>query len=59
MGERRGVYKVFVGNLRPKRSEEDTIKINLEKTGWDGMEWTDLALDSDRWWAVVNAVMNL
>jgi len=23
------------------------------------MDWTDLARDRDRWWAPVNAVMNL
>jgi hypothetical protein len=27
---------------------------------WDGgIDWTDLAQDRDRWWAVVNVVMNL
>jgi hypothetical protein len=27
---------------------------------WDGgMDWIDLAKDRDRWWALVNAVMNL
>jgi hypothetical protein len=24
-----------------------------------GMDWIDVAQDRDRWWAVVNAVMNL
>ena len=24
-----------------------------------GMDWIDLAQDTDRWWALVNAVMNL
>ena len=24
-----------------------------------GMDWSDLAEDRDRWWALVNAVMNL
>ena len=27
---------------------------------WDeGMDWIDLTQEKDRWWAVVNAVMNL
>jgi len=28
---------------------------------WDGkaMDWIDLAKDRDRWWVLVNAVMNL
>jgi hypothetical protein len=24
-----------------------------------GLDWIDLAQDRDRWWALVNAVMNL
>ena len=24
-----------------------------------GMDWIDLVQDSDRWWTLVNAVMNL
>jgi hypothetical protein len=27
---------------------------------WEGgMDWTDVALDRDRWWALVNAVINI
>ena len=26
---------------------------------WEGMNWTDLAQDRDRWWALVSAVMKL
>jgi hypothetical protein len=43
---------------RPRHRWEDNIKLNLQQVGW-GMDWIDLALDRDRWWAPVNAVMNL
>jgi hypothetical protein len=26
--------------------------------GLEGIEWIDLAQDKNKWWAVVNAVMN-
>jgi hypothetical protein len=32
--------------------------MDLREIGW-GVEWIQLAKDRDRWWAVVNAVMNL
>jgi len=44
---------------RPRRRWEDNIKIDLQKVGCEGMDWIDLAQDGDRWWALVNAVMNL
>jgi len=25
---------------------------------WQGVDWIDLAWDRDKWWAVVNSVMN-
>jgi hypothetical protein len=37
----------------------DNIKIDLRETGWDGMDWIDLAQDGDQWRDVVNTVMNL
>jgi hypothetical protein len=35
------------------------IKTDLGETGWDGMDWIDLAQDKDQWRALVNTVMNL
>jgi hypothetical protein len=37
---------------------EDNIKMDLREFGW-GTDWIDVAPDKDRWWAFVNAVMNL
>ena len=60
-GERRGVYMVSVGKpegKRPRHRWEDNIKMDLQEVGCGGMDWIDLAQERDRWWALVNAVMN-
>jgi hypothetical protein len=44
---------------RPRHRWEDDEKMNLQEVGWQGMDWIDLAQDSDRWRVLVNAVMNL
>ena len=44
---------------RPRRRWEDNIKMDLQDVRCRGMEWIELAQDRDRWWALVNAVMNL
>jgi hypothetical protein len=44
---------------RPRRRWEDNIKMDLQEVGYGGMEWIDVAQDTDRWQAIVNAVMNL
>jgi hypothetical protein len=66
MGETRDAYRVLVVKLegrtplgRPRRKREDNIKMDLREVGWVGMDWIDLAEDTDRWRAVLNAVMNL
>ena len=66
MGERRRVYRVLVGKPegkrplgRPGRRWEDNIKIDLQEEGCEVMDWIELAQDRDRWWAIVNVVMNL
>ena len=33
--------------------------MDLQEVGLAGMDWIDLAQDRDRWWALVDAVMNL
>jgi hypothetical protein len=65
-GERRGVYRVFVGKPegkrplgRPRRRWEDNIEMNLRGVGCDGMDWIELAQDRERWRAPVNAVLNI
>ena len=66
MGENRVVYRVLVGKPegkrplgRPRRRWEDNTKTDLQEVGCVGIDWIELAQDRDRWWALVNAVMNL
>jgi len=66
MGERRGLYRVFVGKPegnrplgRPRRRWKDNIKMGIQEVGCGGMYWVELAQDRDRWPTLVNAVMNL
>jgi hypothetical protein len=32
--------------------------MDLREVGWGSMDWINLTQDRDRWWALVNAVMN-
>ena len=41
------------------RSRVDNSKVNLQEVGCGDTDWTELAQGKDRWWALVNAVMNL
>jgi hypothetical protein len=63
---RGGIYTVLVGKHeknrplgRPTRRWEDNIKIDLQEVGCGVMDWIDLAQDRNRWWALVNAAMDL
>jgi len=65
-GESRGVYRVLVGKRegkrplgRPRCRWEDSIKMHLQEVKFGGMDWVDLAQERDRWWAPVNAGLNL
>jgi hypothetical protein len=67
MGEGRGVYRVLVGKKvdgkrplgRPRCRWEDKIKADLQKVGFRGMDWTELAKGRNSWREFVNTKMNL
>jgi hypothetical protein len=66
MREERGVYRVLVGKPeekrslgRPRRRWEDNIKMDLKEVGCWVVDWIGLAQDRNRWWEIVNAVINL
>jgi hypothetical protein len=66
MGETRNAYSILVGKPegkrplgRPRRIWVDNIKMDLGETGWDGVDWIELAQDRDHWRALVNTIMNL
>jgi hypothetical protein len=44
---------------RPRQRWEDNVKMDLQEVGCAGMDWIDLALDSDRWRAFVYTIMKL
>jgi hypothetical protein len=44
----------------PRRRWEDNIKTDLQEVECGGgVDWIELAQDRDRWWALVNTIMNL
>jgi hypothetical protein len=44
---------------KPRRRCVDSIKMDLLKIGWGGLDWIGLAQNRDKWRAPVNEVMNL
>jgi hypothetical protein len=66
MGEVRGAYNILIGRPegrrplgRPRRRREDNIKMDLRGIVFGDVDWIHWAQDRDRWWALVNKVMNL
>jgi hypothetical protein len=52
MGETKNTYRILMGKLedkrplgKPRHRWVGNIKIDLRETGWDGMDWIDLAQD--------------
>jgi hypothetical protein len=66
MGEVRGACNILVGKLegrrplgRPRRRWKDNIKMDLGEIKFGDVDWIRLALDRNRWRALVNTAMNL
>jgi hypothetical protein len=66
MEERRGAYRVMVEKpegkrtlVKARRRWEDNIKMDIQEVRCGDMDCIDLVQYRDRWWARVNAVMNL
>jgi hypothetical protein len=63
IGEMTSGHKILVGKpegkrLLGRRRWEDNIKMYLKEIGCEGVGWVQLAQEMDRWWALVNTVMD-
>jgi hypothetical protein len=61
MGQMINVYKIWIGRSegkgplgRPMYRWEDSIKVDLREIGWEGVNYSHLAQDRDRWRALAN-----
>jgi hypothetical protein len=66
MEEKRNVYRILVEKPerkrplgRPRHRWGHNIKMNLREIGWDGVDWINMAQDTDQSRALVNTVLKL
>jgi hypothetical protein len=45
--------------VRARRRREDTVKIDLNERGYEGMDWIQLAQDRMKWLILANTVIKL
>jgi len=62
-GQKKDAYKTMVRKLRtlarPRQIEENKIKIYLQETQWEGVDFNHLVQDKEQWLTLVKTVMNL
>jgi len=59
---RLGVVQQFEGQRpyrRTRHRRDYNIKMDPKEIIWEGLDWTALAQGRNKWWALVNLVMNL
>jgi hypothetical protein len=64
-GAKRNAYRLIGGMSegkrslgRPRRRWVGNIKMGIREMRWGGVDWIGLAVNRDKWRALVNAVMN-
>ena len=58
MGDRRGALKDFGGETEERGHLGDLGVDRRIKLNWIFTDYIDMAQDRDRWWALVNSVIN-
>jgi hypothetical protein len=67
MGEKGNAYRLLVREpegkrplgRRPRRRWLDNIRMDLGEVRWGDVDWIGLAMDRNRWRALVNSVLSL
>jgi hypothetical protein len=55
VGKREGKRPLVI----PRRGWVHNKKTHLREIRWGVMDWINLALDRDQWWALVNTIISL
>jgi hypothetical protein len=61
----RNAHNTFIGKPEGKRSlarprpRQEDIRMDLEETGWEGVDWIYATHDRDQWLDLVSTAMNL
>jgi hypothetical protein len=62
-GQKKDAYKTKVRKhnslARPRQRWENDIKIFLQETKWEDVDFIHLVQDKERWWTLMKTVMNL